>query len=443
MYITQALHRHIQQRPSAIAIREQGRSCTFAELGQRVARLAGALQRLGLERDDCVAMLSRNSARYIEYALAVPWADGVLNPVNTRWSLAEVVYSLKDSQSRYLIVDDTFKDMGAQILDQVPGLRQVIYAGEGETPAGMLGYESLIAAAEPIEDVRRSGDDLLGIFYTGGTTGFPKGVMITQNNQAFAAMCPLNAGLFGSKAVYLHVMPMFHLADFTALCALLASGGTHVVLGGFVPELALRTIAAEQVSELMLAPTMIQMLLDARDANPELAGLDMSSIQDIVYGASPISPALLDRACAAFPSAGFTQGYGMTELTTAGTTLAPQFHAVEHQVSGRMYSAGRASSCVEVRIVDEEDRELPRGAVGEIVVRGPAVMKGYWNQPEATAQALRNGWMHTGDGGYMDEEGFVFIVDRLKDMIVSGGENSIRPRSRMPSPAIRPWRSAR
>lgn len=423
MYITQGLHRHIQQRPNATAVRYLGRSTSFAELGERVARLAGALKGLGLASGDCVAMLSRNSQRYIEYSLGVPWADGVLNPVNTRWSLVEIVYSLDDSDTRVLIVDDTFKDMGLAIAKQAKTLRHVIYAGDGETPEGMLGYEQLLAVAEPVEDARRSGDQLLGIFYTGGTTGFPKGVMISQNNLAYASLASLSRGFFSDKAVFMHAMPMFHLADFSAMYGLLVTGGTHVILPAFSAEAALKTIIDDQVSELMLAPTMIQMLLDGRQANPALAQVELSAIRRIVYGASPISPVLLDRACACFPNAEFTQGYGMTELTTAGTMLDAQYHCAEHQASGKMYSAGRPVNCVELRIVDGDDRELPRGQVGEIVVRGPTVMLGYWNKPEATAEALRNGWMHTGDGGYMDEDGFVHIVDRLKDMIVSGGEN--------------------
>ena len=423
MYITQGLHRHVQRSPHATAIRYQGRGITYAEFGDRVARLAGALKGLGVASGDRVAMLSLNSMRYIEYYQAVPWADAVLNPVNTRWSVAEIAYSLDDSSTTVLIVDDNFASQAGKIIELAKTLRVVIYAGDGETPAGMLDYEALIADNAPIEDARRGGDSLLGIFYTGGTTGFPKGVMLSHTNVCSSSMAVITSGSCRPQERYLHVMPMFHLADFAALTALFISGGTHIVLPSFVPQKVLETIEAERASEILLAPTMIQMLLDCRANNPEVALFDLSSLQTLGYGASPITPALLDRAREAFPSAGFRQGYGMTELAPVATLLLPEYHSEEHHHSGKMYSAGQPASCVEVRIVDAESREVPRGTVGEITVRGANVMLGYWNKPQATADVLRDGWMHTGDGGYMDEEGFIYICDRIKDMIVSGGEN--------------------
>jgi long-chain acyl-CoA synthetase len=247
--------------------------------------------------------------------------------------------------------------------------------------------------------------------------------MLSHNNVGFSSMAVITSGVYRHDTVFLHVMPMFHLADYAGMTALTISGGRHVVLPGFSPQLTLETIAAQKVNEILLAPTMIQMLLDARDACPTLSALDLTSLRSIAYGASPMTPALLDRARAAFPSASFTQGYGMTELSPMATTLDAEYHCTEHQLSGKMYSVGKPQICVELRIVDPQDNEVPRGIVGEIIVRGPNVMLGYWKNPEATAETLRNGWMHTGDGGYMDEDGFVHLCDRIKDMIVSGGEN--------------------
>ncbi|MDD2058648.1 long-chain-fatty-acid--CoA ligase [Pseudomonas sp. GD03860] len=421
MYITQGLHRHMQSRPHAVAIRAEGRSTTYAEYGDRVARLAGALKGLGVASGDRVAMLALNCQRYLEYYLAVPWADAVVNPVNFRWSVAEIVYSLDDSETTVLIVDDQHKDIGRTILEQAQTLRHVIYAGNGPTPAGMLDYETLIANSAAVEDARRGGDALLGIFYTGGTTGFPKGVMLSHTNVGFSAMNSVCSGRCGADARFLHSMPMFHLADFAAMVSLFITGGTHIILPGFTPKSALEAIEQEQVTEVLLAPTMIQMLLDCQQR--ECAHIDLSALKRVGYGASTITPSLLDRARTMFPNAEFSQGYGMTELAPVATTLGPAHHTAEHQASGKMYSAGLPGVCVEVRIVDAHDNEVPRGTVGEIIVRGPNVMLGYWKKPEATAEALRGGWMHTGDGGYMDDDGFVYVCDRLKDMVVSGGEN--------------------
>ncbi|MNO64562.1 Long-chain-fatty-acid--CoA ligase [compost metagenome] len=421
MYITQGLHRHLQSRPNTVAIRYQGRSTTYAEFGARVARLAGALKGLGVASGERVALLAFNSPLFLEYYQAVPWADAVVNPVNFRWSAAEIIYSLDDSQTSILIVDDHHKELGARVLEQAKTVRVVIYAGNGQTPPGMLSYEALIATSEPVADARRGGDALLGIFYTGGTTGHPKGVMLSHNNVAFSALNSLAQGRLTADAVFLHAMPMFHLADFAAITALFISGGTHAIVQSFTPQGVLDAIDQEKVNEILLAPTMIQMLLDWREKNGPQH--DVSSLWRIGYGASSITPALLDRARAVFTKAGFAQGYGMTELAPVATTLPAEYHTAEYQANGKMYSAGLPANCVEVLIVDSQDNEVPRGTVGEIIVRGPNVMLGYWNKPQATAEALRGGWMHTGDGGYMDEDGFIYVCDRLKDMVVSGGEN--------------------
>jgi acyl-CoA synthetase (AMP-forming)/AMP-acid ligase II len=187
----------------------------------------------------------------------------------------------------------------------------------------------------------------------------------------------------------------------------------------FEPVAVMQAIATEQVSDALLVPTMIQMLVD----HPELPQHDMRSLRGVVYGASPIGEGLLDRAMKALPSAGFTQLYGMTELSPVATILTRDMHTEAGRSKGRHRGAGRAAIGCEVRIVDVDDHEVPRGEVGEIVVRGPGVMQGYWNKPAETEAALRGGWMHTGDGGRMDADGYVYIVDRMKDMIVTGGEN--------------------
>src|SRR5581483_4719590 len=260
---------------------------------------------------------------------------------------------------------------------------------------------------------------LAGIFYTGGTTGRSKGVMLSHGNLMVNALNALGEGLFQSSAIYLHAAPMFHLANGAAMYSLLLSGGSNVMIQGFTPEGVMAAIQSERVTDALLVPTMIQMLVD----HPAIGSYDLSSLKHVIYGASPISDAVLGRAMAALPNVEFTQAYGMTELAPIATLLHWKEHIGEGRAKGRHRAAGRATLGCEVRIVNADDQPVPNGTVGEIVVRGENVMMGYWERPEETAKAIIHGWMHTGDGGYMDEHGFIYVVDRVKDMIISGGEN--------------------
>lgn len=420
MYITQALHRAAQQHPDRVAVRFADRQRTFIELIDRVARLAGALQSIGMQPGERVAMLSLNSDRYLEYQMAVPWGGGVLNPCNIRWSAAEILYSLDDSGSTILLVDDTFAALAEQFRADSRTLREVIHCGDAPTPAGMHGYEALLAATQPVPDALRSGEDLAGIFYTGGTTGFPKGVMLSHANLGSAALSLRAEGLARPGGTFLHAAPMFHLADMGLALPHWMEGNTHAIIPAFEPGAVLDAIERDRVTNLMLVPTMLQMLLD----HPSMAGgRDLSSLQAVFYGASAVPEPLLLRAMAAIPGVDVYQGFGMTELSPVATILPPWFHTEAGRERGKLRSSGRATYCTEVRIVDVNGAEVPRGVVGEIAVRGPNVMQGYWNQPELTAAAVRDGWMHTGDGGSMDDEGFISVVDRIKDMIKTGGEN--------------------
>ncbi|MEW6643017.1 MAG: long-chain fatty acid--CoA ligase [Pseudomonadota bacterium] len=418
MNITHGLRRALQVNPGGLATVYGERRRSWGETGARVARLAGALQGLGAANGDRVAILSLNSDRYLELYLATGWAGAVIVPLNIRWSAAENEDALRDCRAKVLVVDKAFAAVGAELAQALAGLR-LVYADDGETPAGMENYETLIGRSAPVADAMRDGADLAGIFYTGGTTGRSKGVMLSHTNLMADALNALGEGLFPRTSTYLHAAPMFHLANGAAMYALLLSGGSNVIIQGFSPEGVMAAIQRERVTDVLLVPTMIQMLVD----HPALGTYDLSSLKNIIYGASPISEAVLDRASRALPHVRFTQAYGMTELSPIATLLHWNEHIGDGRAKGRHRGAGRATLGCEVRIVDANDEPVPRGTVGEIVARGDNVMMGYWERPEETARAVIDGWMHTGDGGYMDDDGFIYVVDRVKDMIITGGEN--------------------
>ena len=416
MYLTQGLHRSVQCRAEEVATVCGGRVRTFAELADRVARLAGALRGLGVTVGDRVGMLALNSDRYLEWLLAVWWAGAAVNPVNVRWSPAEIAYALEESGTSVLFADDTFAATAAGLRDTVPGSLTLVHCGDGPAPAGTAAYEDLVAGSAAIPDTRTGGDALAGVFYTGGTTGFPKGVMLSHTNIGTSALGSLADGPYSAAGGrWLHVMPMFHLADLAVTVAALAVGGGHVMLPAFEPVAVMESIAGDGVTVAGFAPTMMRMIVD----HPDAGSYDFTGLRHMIYGTSPMPPDLLDRAARMFPGAAFLQLYGMTELAPVATVLGPD----EHADPVRRRSAGRVAPHAEVRVVGPDDRELPRGTVGEVVCRGDHVMLGYWNRPEETTEALRGGWMHTGDGAYMDDAGYVYIVDRIKDMIITGGEN--------------------
>lgn len=419
MRLTQGIDRATRLHPSKPATVFKGRQRTWIELRERVARLASALRSRGIGPGQRVAVLALNSDAYLECYFGVLWSGAVIVPLNTRWSEPEIVYAIQDCAASALVVDASFAHLAQDIAASCPTLQLLICTDESSVPPRAVSFDALVAQSEPIADQAGNKDELAGIFYTGGTTGFPKGVMLSHANIFINALAMSSVMRLGSNTVYLHAAPMFHVADASFVFSITLFGGTHVIVPGFEPEVVCRTMADSGVTDTLLVPTMIGMILD----HCERTGEKLAGLQQLVYGASPMPEALLRRTIAALPQTRLVQGFGQTELSPVATLLEPEFHVLDGINAGRLRSAGRALVGVDVKIVAPDGTEQPAGEVGEVWVRGPNTMLGYWNKPELTAETISDGWVRMGDAAYMDADGFVYVVDRLKDMIVSGGEN--------------------
>ncbi|RCW69470.1 acyl-CoA synthetase [Pseudorhodoferax soli] len=427
MQLTQGLHRMLQQQPGKVATwfalpDGSVRTRTYAQLGERAMRIASVLRAHGVAPGDRVALLSANSDRYLEFFMATWWAGAIACPVNMRWSAAEMAYSLDDAGVRVLLVGADFVPMLPAIHEQAREGFAALFFGDpdnGSQPPDLPDLEALLAASAPGQEHAGRQDDPAAIFYTGGTTGLPKGVVLSHLNLWSSAMGRMAQVPSSADAVALHVAPMFHLASAGRLISHTLIGGSAMVLASFRADSVVDAIERHAVAEVVLIPSMLQMLLD----HPCFDPARLASLRRITYGGAPISPALLDRALAALPQAEFVQCYGQTEASPLITINSHESHVGEGRRLGRLRSAGRVVYGVQMRVVDPDGRDTAPGVAGEIIARGPNVMLGYWRKPEETARALRNGWLHTGDGGYLDEHGYLYVVDRLKDMIITGGEN--------------------
>jgi len=417
--LPQLIRTNVQLNGDKVATRFKGRERTWHEFQSRVARLAAGLQSLGIGAGDRAAILALNSDRYLEFYFGTSWAGAVFVPLNNRLAPAELVHWLGDSGSQILFVDDTYLSAVAQIRGDLGAVRHYVYLGDGDLPEGYLNYEDLLNRNAPVAASRRSGDDMAGLFYTGGTTGRSKGVMLSHRNLTYNVLQALPFIQIETDDVFLHAAPMFHLADGFFMLLGTTMGAAHVIVPAFEPALVLKTLQEEKIRTALLVPTMINMVVN----HPEISRYDLSRLRRLVYGASPMPEAVIRRAMEVIPDVDFYQAYGQTEASPVVTVMGPEYHTLSGPKSGKLKGAGRVVAGIDMAILDEEGREVPTGEVGEVCIRGDNVMLGYWNLPEVTAETLRDGWLHTGDGGQLDEEGMLFIVDRVKDMIVSGGEN--------------------
>ncbi|MBW2498683.1 MAG: long-chain-fatty-acid--CoA ligase [Deltaproteobacteria bacterium] len=376
----------------------------FATLVDRCRRLAGAIQ-AGSERGDRIAVLAANSHRVLEAYLATPASGRLYVPLNTRLAEPELAYALEDSGARLLLTDRGEGELGS-LADRV---ERVISLDDD--------YEQWIAGAPAVElGEGVDEDDVAGLFYTGGTTGQAKGVMLTHRNKLADTLHLETCVRLTADDTWLVMSPMHHAAGtfHALLCVWL--GARQVFVPAFEAGPVLDAIEREGVTIVFGVPAMLAALVDEQAARPR----DTSRLRLMGYGAAPASSTLLARFHERFPTTELVSMYGATELGPMGTALE---HMERYIGSDRVRSGGRPLAGVRIRVVGEEGKDLAIGEVGEVIARGPNVMKGYWKKPEQTASVMRDGWYHTGDLGFFDAAGCLHLVDRAKDMIVSGGEN--------------------
>jgi acyl-CoA synthetase (AMP-forming)/AMP-acid ligase II len=414
MQVTLPLSANAKRLGGNNAIVSRYQSLTWAELGDLVARFAALLRDRGVASGDRVAVLAENCDLHLAAFFAIPWAGGILVEINLRLNPAEIADLIDHSRPTIVLHDQQRSALLADALTRTQARPLAI-----ELRTGAESVAALIPVTSPISDANRRGDDTACIFYTGGTTGRSKGAMLTHNNHMYNGLAMwAGLGCATSEIRYLHAPPMFHIADALFVHAITLIGGVHYILPRFDAQSVIAAIREHEITDVYLVPTMINSLLDALEAGRE----NLTSLKRLYYGAAPMPEATLRRLMAMLPDAGPIQLYGQTEAGPIITMLLPQ----DHDLSGKtqhLRSAGRSLPGTDIVIVGPDGRALAPGQIGEIAARSGNVMKGYWQDPEQTERALEGGWLHTGDGGYLDADGFLYVVDRLKDMIISGGEN--------------------
>jgi acyl-CoA synthetase (AMP-forming)/AMP-acid ligase II len=399
-----------------------GQARTHAELYRRGLRLAAGLESLDVRRQDRIAVLSMNTVEFIETYVGC-WSSGIIvATINFRLAAPEILYILNDVAPCVLIVEAQYLPVVEQLRCQVPSLQHiVVIGGSGH---GLVDYETLIAEA-PADRPRftTSEEDIAGLLYTSGTTGRPKGCILGQREMAFNIQ--ILAQVQGNRPEdrFLCVMPLFHIGGMAVVLTALAKGGTVFVHRQFEPVKVIDALERERITMILLAPTMVQMVLD----QPEIEGRDLSALEMVAYSAAPMPSTVLRRGIARLGQV-FLQEMGSSEGCSM-SNLPRSLHKPDGtpKEQARLTSVGFASPNIGLRVVDDDGRDCEPNAVGEILLKSPIMFRGYWNNSVATAEAVRDGWFYTGDIGRFDEDGFLYLVDRKKDMIISGGEN-IYPR---------------
>lgn len=422
------VRRNAHATPNKIATHFEGRDQSWARFNARIHAIAHALQQLGVPRQGRVAYLGLNSHWLTELYFAPSLIGAIVVPMNYRLSEDEMVDLLADCTPEVLVVDRHHQERAAVLIQRCPSLKHLIFADwDAAAPCIVdtaLDYETLVRQAGDVPedafcDVESASDETMIIIYTSGTTGQPKGAMLSHANMFANATGTAPHYGYGSHDTILLPGPLFHVATGARVFTAALYGTTMVIQGKFDVEGMMELVETQSVTTMTIVPTMLQMLLD----HPRFASFNTSSLRCITYGSAPMPLALMQRLLEKMPDVTFAQGYGMSEASPILTILPPQYHTPTDGHFPKLASIGLPMPYCDLRIVDNEDRPVEPGETGELVVRGPQVMLGYWNRPDETAHAMRGGFYHTGDAGYFDEDGFVYLAGRTKEMIISGSEN--------------------
>jgi long-chain acyl-CoA synthetase len=419
MNVPDYVERNARLYPDKTAIAFEGRSCTFKELQERVYRLANGLLHLGVEKGERIAIFAENCFEYPEMYFAIPKAGAVAAPLNYRFAPPEASHLINDAGAKVFIFQDRYLELVNKIKGELSTVETYICLGE--TPQGMVDYDDLLASSPTTNPgIGRGPDDLYCLIHTGGTTGLPKLAMLSHKALYSCALLWIidTGSTYGD--VHMIVTPLYHTASIWPLFWHLMLGNTQVILRRVDVEEMLKTIERERITHSMWMSSIITTILN----HPSFMErkYDLSSLRLLTTGGAPLAEPMVRKLIAALPGILITSGGGQTE---AGAFSMIRYHEeiAANTPSERFGSAGKVGINMELKIVDENDNELPPGQVGELVVRGDGLMLGYWNKPEETAHSMRGGWQHTGDLCKVDEDGYLYYVDRLKDMIKSGGEN--------------------
>jgi acyl-CoA synthetase (AMP-forming)/AMP-acid ligase II len=403
--------------PQERAIIFRDRVVTYAQLRDRCWRLSNALSRVAAPGDR-IAILAENCPEYVDCYYGVPGAGMALTLLNYRLAPRELAYIIGNSAPRVLIVEPKYLSAIRQIRAELPSVERVLVIGENAEDSES--YNDFLASGQAAAPLRRPAeDDLCWLLYTSGTTGLPKGAMLTHRNLMAGVCNSLIAWELSPDELCMFTFPLFHVAGYSILMFHMRTFPV-VLMRGFDPASFLENAQAHRVTNTGLAPTMVSMLLN----DPATERYNLSSLRRIAYGAAAMPVEILRKARARWPSVSFNTGFGMTELAGNVMALYGQDHVrAAQQGLDILRSVGRQMPLARVRVVDDTGTDAQPGQPGEIVVKGDQVLSGYWRNPEATAEAFTDGWFHTGDVGRWDDEGYLYVIDRKKDMILTGGEN--------------------